>query len=491
MGKTYLAFDFGASSGRGILGRIENDKLMISEIHRFLNNPLKKDGSLFWNFDFLFSEMKTGLKKAADCCDEISGIGIDTWGVDYLLLGENGNFVRQPYHYRDSRTDNIPVKVFSIIPIQEIYQRTGIQYMQLNSIYQLFAHKENHPEDLEDSVFLMMPDALTYMLSGKVACEYTEASTSQLINPSTKQWDFELIKRIGLPETLFPKIVKPCTKAGILKAELQSSLPCKKNITVYHIGSHDTASAVASIPASSDANWAYISCGTWSLLGTELDSPFLADEARKANYTNEGGLNKKIRFLTNIMGLWLLQECRRIWEEQGKTISYTEMAKAAEKVKPMRFLINPNNQIFFAPGDMPERIRDYCLRSGQEKIGDDVSIIRCVIDSLALCFRSKLEELQNLLGVKYDRLHVVGGGCQNDLLMRITADCVGIPVIAGPVEATAIGNLTAQAIAAGDIPSLDKGRQLVKTSFPVKTYSPDSRNKGYIEKAYSRFKILP
>ncbi|MFZ2653683.1 MAG: FGGY-family carbohydrate kinase [Victivallales bacterium] len=486
----YLAIDLGASSGRGIVGKFENKKLELSEIHRFPNGPVEKDGSLFWDIEGLFKEIKTALKKAASAGHKINGIAIDTWGVDYAMLGKDGKFTRDPYHYRDSRTNDIAEKLFKIIPVEKIYERTGIQFMQLNSIFQIFAHKRQHPGDLKDSTFLMMPDILSYMLCGKVECEYTDASTTQLLDAKTGGWDFELIEKLGIPRSIFPKIVRPCTKAGVLKEELQKELGCGP-VPVFRVGSHDTASAVASVPVGHAKNWAYISCGTWALLGIENDKPVLTEKARLAGYTNEGGLDSKIRFLTNIMGLWLLQECSRNWKEQGKNYSYSDMVKMAEKAEPMKFIVNPNNQKFLAPCDMPAKIKEYCKETKQGELNDDGAVVRCVLDSLALCFRAKTEELQSITGVRYECLNIVGGGCQNKLLMQLSADALDIPVIAGPVEATAIGNLMAQAIADGKLASLADGREIVKASFPVETYKPQKKQTALFEKSLDKFRKLP
>jgi rhamnulokinase len=490
MKKSYLAFDLGASSGRAILGGLEDKKLTLTEIHRFDNGPLERDGSLFWDFDALFNEIKEGLKKATSGGNEISGIGIDTWGVDYLLLKNDGSFARLPYNYRDSRTDNIPDELFQVISPEHLYSKTGIQLMQLNTIYQLYAHKKAHPEDLEDSKLLLMPDALTYMLCGKIACEYSEASTTNLLDAEKRNWDFELIETLGLPRSMFPEIVNPCSSAGVLKDDLCKQIGCAA-IPVYHIGSHDTASAVASVPASTDTNWAYLSCGTWALLGAEIDSPVLTEEARLANFTNEGGLNRKIRFLTNIMGMWLIQECRRIWKEEGNNVSFGEMEKMAVDAEPLKFLLNLNHQTFFAPGDMPTRIREYCQNNNQGEIKDAASIVRCVYDSLALCFRDRLEAMQKIQNVEYNCLHIVGGGTQAKLLMQLSADCIGIPVKAGPVEATAVGNLLGQAMASGDVESLEHAREIVRNSFEVEEYLPSTEKSSEWDNALTKFIALP
>ncbi len=473
MQKTFLAFDLGASSGRGITGRINDGRMEISEVHRFTNGPVEKEGSLFWDIDAIFAELKSGLRKAIRSSSPISGIGIDTWGVDYAIVKPNGKFARNPYHYRDKRTDGMDRKVYGMIPSDEIYRRTGVQFMILNTIFQLVAHKERHPEDL-DGTMMMMPDALSYLFTGKVSCEYTDASTTELLNALKKNWDWDLISRLGLPKTLFPNISPPCTMAGSISCELRKEFDCE-SIPFYHVGSHDTASAVASVPAHGGEQFAYISCGTWALLGTELDRPLLSDEARKANYTNEGGLDGKIRFLTNITGLWLLQECKRNWDAQGRKYSYAEMAEMAEKAEPLKFLVNPGNSAFLSPCDMPQVIRKYCAETGQGEIPDDASLVRCVLDSLAICFRVKIEELEDLCTTKFPKVHIIGGGCQNKSLMQCSADFMERDVVAGPVEATAIGNIIAQAVASGNVRSLPQGRKIVADSFPVEIFRPSGK----------------
>ena len=489
MQKTFLAFDLGASSGRGILGKINNDKIEISEIHRFPNGPIEENSSLFWDINQLFSELKTGLRKALKNTSSISGVGIDTWGVDYVIVKPNGKFARNPYHYRDKRTEGMDKKVFNIISPEELYKKTGIQFMILNTIFQLMAHKEMHPEDM-DGTLLMMPDALSYLFTGKVSCEYTDASTTGLINAVKKNWDTDIIQKLGLPKALFPNIALPCSGAGNISCEIRKELNCD-NIPFYHIGSHDTASAVAAVPAPSGEQFAYISCGTWALLGTELENPLLTEDARKANYTNEGGLDGKIRFLTNITGLWLLQECKRNWDAEGREYSYTQMVEMGEKSEPMKYLINPSDSIFLSPCNMPEVIKNYCRETNQGEIKDDSEIIRCVIDSLAMCFRVKIKELENLCGTEFKKVHIIGGGCQNKLLMQCAADMMQKEVIAGPVEATAIGNIIAQAIASGMIDSLSKARKVVAQSFPVEVFKPlNSLNENLIKEKERSFRNL-
>ena len=362
-------------------------------------------------------------------------------------------------HYRDSRTDDIPSKMSSIISFEELYARTGIQQMNFNTVYQLYAHKLDNPGLLEKSFMLPMPDALGYLLGGEASAEYTMASTGALLNPATCEWDFELIDRLGLPRELFPKLVQPATRAGFLTASNGQKIPLIK------ICAHDTASAVAAIPAVSDSEFAYLSCGTWALLGAELSSPCISNETREASYTNEGGINHTIRFLTNIMGCWLLQECRRQWKEEGTALSYPEMIELAKSVPSGQFWIDPCSNAFMAPDCMPERIQKAATRPDGKRPESKAEILRCVYDSLSKCIADKLKQLEELRGVKYDKLYVVGGGTQDALLMNEISKACGIPVLAGPIEATAIGNLMVQMLHFGELASIKAGRQMIVDCF--------------------------
>ena len=343
--------------------------------------------------------------------------------------------------------------------------------MTLNTLYQLCAHKDEHPEDLKDAAFLPMPDALAFSLGGDFTAEYTIASTSDLLDPAGRNWHWELIDQLGLPREIFPRIVPPCTQAGVLKEELQKKFNCNA-IPIYKVGSHDTASAVAAVPAPVSGEWAYLSAGTWALLGAELDKPFISRASGEAGFTNEGGLAQKIRFLTNIMGSWLFQETRRIWNEEGKNLSFSDMENMAKSAEPGRFLVNPNDPEFFTPGNMPRRIRDFCRASGQGDEMTDAQVVRAIYDSLALYTAGKLAGLEKLLGVKYAAFNVVGGGTKDGFLMQLIADAMEIPVIAGPVEATATGNIAAQAIACGAVQGLPQAREMIRNSFDLITYTP-------------------
>ena len=485
---TYLAFDLGASSGRGILGTIKEGKLSLQEIHRFPNGPLEKDGSFYWDYPALLNELKNGLKKALAAVPSIDGIAIDTWGVDYAFFrGNPPELVRLPYNYRDPRTVAAAEKLWKIIPQSELYRLTGIQCMTLNTIYQLYAHSLEHPEDFENSCFLNIPDALALGLGADFSAEYSHVSTTNLLDHASGSWCWEIIDKLGLPRTIFPPVVPSCTCGGTLSAALQKELNAPA-LPIYKVGSHDTASAVLAVPAPEEGSWAYISAGTWALLGAELAKPELTAEAEKNGFTNEGGVGGTTRFLTNIMGSWLFQETRRVWNESGKDLSFADLENMALDAEFCSFFINPNDPGFATPGDMPKRIADFCERTGQGRPDCDSEIIRAIYDSLALYFKCKLETLAEVRKDSYACLNIVGGGTKDRLLMQLTADALNIPVVAGPVEATAIGNVLGQAIAAGEIAGVAEARQVVRDSFDVVRYNPDPTvHAGYM-RHFERFK---
>ena len=485
----YLAFDLGASSGRAIIGTIEAGKLSLEEVHRFKNGPVEKDGSFYWDYDALCRELVAGLGKALEAAGDLDGIAIDTWGVDYVLFDKERKIVRQPYNYRDARTKKAAEKVSTFLSDSEIYSMTGIQKMELNTIYQLYAHKLEHPEELENSTFLNIPDALAFHLGGDFTTEYTSASTTGLLDPVKREWCWELIDKLELPRSIFPKIVQPCTAGGVLSSELQKKFNCRA-IPIYKVGSHDTASAVAAVPAPAEGNWAYLSAGTWALLGAEISSPSITAEGEKASFTNEGGLEGNIRYLTNIMGSWLFQETKRVWNEAGKDLSFEDICQMAKASEQGKYLVNPNCSDFVTPGDMPQRIRDFCKSTGQGDNLTDAEVARAIYDSLALYFKKKISFLEQLLNVKYAAFNIVGGGTKDRLLMQLTSDAMGIPVIAGPVEATSTGNIIAQAIASGKVASQKEGRKIITDSLEVVTYLPDSDSHAAFEKLSAKFDTL-
>ncbi len=485
MKKQYLAFDLGASSGRAIVGTFENGKITLEEIHRFANGPISINGGLFWNTLGLFNELKTGLAKAVQAGIKPDGIAIDTWGVDYAFLDKNGFLAGQPRNYRDPRTDDAMPYTFDKISAEKIYDATGIQFMSLNTVFQLSASVRDNDQSLEIAdKLLFTPNILTYFFCGDVSAEYSIATTSQLYNPATGDWAWDVIDAIGVKRSIFPRIAPSGTIAGVVSPALQEELKCGP-IPVILVGSHDTASAVAAVPAKKDSSWAYLSSGTWSLLGLELNKPLITEEARKANYTNEGGVGGKIRFLKNIMGLWLIQECRNEWKRRGTEYSFGEMVELAKAEQPLRSFVDPNAPDFVAPGDMPGRIADFCRRTGQPVPETPGQIIRTAYESLAMRYRQTINELEQLAGVKLDVLHLVGGGCQNLLLNQFTADATGLKVLTGPIEATAMGNIAVQAMATGDISSLDEARSIIAASTELGTYMPG--NTEMWDKAFDRF----
>lgn len=484
-----LGIDLGASSGRGIIGYFDGSRLKISENHRFPNEPVMQNGRFSWDILRLLHEIKNSVRKTVLDGENITSIGIDTWGVDYGLLDKNGHLISNPVHYRDSRTDGIKPYADAHLPCPEIYSITGIQSMDFNTIYQLAAEKRDNPEllDYADKL-LFIPDLLGYFLTGNCATEYTIASTGALLNAHTKNFSPELLSAFGIPKRLFSSIVFPGYDLGALLPEVIEETG-KTDAHVVKIASHDTASAVIAVPTKEN-NFIYISSGTWSLMGTELSAPIINDASAKLNFTNEGGAEGKIRFLKNIMGLWLIQETRRQYKREGKEYSFGELGELALAAKPRRCLINPDDKIFYTPGNMPKRISDFCRRTGQyvpESVGE---IVRCIIDSLALKYRNTAESIAAFMPEKPTAIHVVGGGSQDTLLCRSTASACGLPVCAGPTEATAIGNISSQAIAAGELSGVYEARELILRSFETKIFEPDASEKAEWDDAYCRFLAL-
>jgi len=468
----FIAFDMGAESGRAVLGSFNNDRLTLEEIHRFLNTPVKVFDSLHWDVLQMFQEMK----KALDICvqkygPKLDGIGFDTWGVDFALIGRDDSILGYPYHYRDKRTDGMMEKAFSIVPKEEIFRITGIQFMKLNTLYQLLAMSLAKSPILESAdKLLMMPDLFNFLFTGKKVSEFTIATTTQFYDPIKKSWSKELFDKLGLPFHILPEIVSPGTVLAPLYPSIRDEVGLG-DVPVIAPACHDTGSAVAAVPAKDD-KWAYISSGTWSLMGAEIPKPIINDSSLKYNFTNEGGVNNSIRFLKNIMGLWLVQQCRSTWEDEGQSYSYSDLVKMAESAKPLVSIIEPNYEPFLSHGNMPLRIIEFCKNTGQPVPETKGAIIRCALESLALKYRWVLEKLEEMLGKKITTIHIVGGGCQNQLLCQFAADATQRQVIAGPIEATAIGNIVMQAIARGYIKSIEDGRELIRRSFEVKVYDP-------------------
>lgn len=481
----FIAFDLGAESGRAVLGSFNNDKLALEEIHRFLNTPVRVFDSLHWDVLQMFQEIKKGL----DVCvqkygSKLDGIGFDTWGVDFALIGRDDSILGYPYHYRDKRTDGMMEKAFSIVPKEEIFRITGIQFMKLNTLYQLLAMSLAKSPILESAdKLLMMPDLFNFLFTGKKVSEFTIATTTQFYDPIKKAWSKDLFDKLGLPFHILPEIVQPGTVIAPLYPSIRDEVGLG-DVPVIAPACHDTGSAVAAVPAKGD-KWAYISSGTWSLMGVEIPKPIINDSSLKYNFTNEGGVNNSIRFLKNIMGLWLVQQCRSTWEDEGQSFSYSDLVKIAESTKPLVSIIEPNYEPFLSHGNMPLRIIEFCKNTGQPVPETKGAIIRCALESLALKYRWVLERLEEMLGKKITTIHIVGGGCQNQLLCQFAADATQRQVLAGPVEATAIGNIIMQAIARGYIKSLEEGRELIRRSFEVKVYDPGFGLEW--DSAYSRY----
>jgi rhamnulokinase len=468
-----LAFDLGAESGRAILGTLADGRLDLRELYRFANHPVRLPDGLHWDILHLWSEMLVGLSHAAkQSTTKIASIGLDTWGVDFALVDGNGALVGLPYHYRDSRTDGMLQAAFNLVPREEIFAATGIQFMQINTLYQLLAMVKQQSPALEvASSFLTIPDLLNYWLSGEQVNEFTNATTTQCYDPRQCDWAYDVINKLGIPPQIFGPMVPPGTVIGSLRASLAEECGLAA-IPVVAPACHDTGSAVAAVPAEKPG-FAWISSGTWSVMGAEWPTPLINDRSLALNITNEGGVEGTFRVSKNIMGLWLVQECRRTWmHQEGSDLSYNELTRLADEAQPFQSVVDPDYPTFLPPGDMPERIRTYCRKTGQVVPETKGAVIRCILEGLALKYRWVLENLEQMLDSRLDPIHIVGGGTQNELLSQLTADCTGKIVLAGPVEATAMGNLLMQAKALGVINSLTELRAIVRNSCSVKRYVP-------------------
>ncbi|MBE5760899.1 MAG: rhamnulokinase [Clostridiales bacterium] len=487
MVKKYLAFDFGASSGRAILGTLNSGKLEMTEIHRFLNEPVMLNGRFTWDLPRLYHEVLLALKKAA-AQGGVDAIGIDTWGVDYGLIDKNGHLLGDPVNYRDARTDGMMDKAFSVVPKAEIYEKTGLAFLQFNTLYQLYSSVlEDDPLLKAADKLLFMPDLFAYLLTGVAGTEYTIASTSQMIDPNTRKWATDIIEKLGIPASILGDITEPGTVRGVLSKAVQDETGLGA-VPVIAIAGHDTASAVAAVPAEG-SDFAYISSGTWSLLGGESKTPVINEEAAKANFTNEGGVFDTIRVLKNIMGLWIIQECKRYWDANGEEYSFAELVKLAEKEPAFRAFFDPDDDAFLAPHQMPKRICDYIEKSGQTAPNTIGGITRVVYESLALKYRYCIECYEKFTGKKVHALHIVGGGSNNALLNKFTANALNIPVYAGPGEATAIGNLLMQAYAMGEVKDIADLRKIVADSFPIVKVEPD-KDRAAWDEAYAKFTAM-
>ena len=456
MKKHYLAVDLGVSSGRTIVGTLEDGKLTLKEMNRFWNGPTEIRGTLLWDFVHLFRNIKEGIALAKKEYGEgLVSMGIDTWGVDFGLFNADGRLMGNPVNYRDARTTGMMEKVFERVPAEEVFAQSGIQFMGINTLYHMMALAESDSVQYKAAEkMLFSPDLLNYWLTGKMVAERSIASTSQFYNPVTRDWAYDMLERLGLRTDIFPELVDPGTVIGDADG-----------IPVIAVGGHDTASAFAAVPVVEGEQCAFLSSGTWSLLGTELDEPVINEASLAANFTNEVGVCDTIRFLKNLSGLWMIQELRRVWNEQDYDYSWAAMEHMALESQPFEFFIDPSDELFIAPGDMAGRIQDYCERTGQERPETHAQIIRAAYEGLALLYASVYETLEELSGRTLDTLRIVGGGCKDTLLDQLAANATGRKVITGPTEATATGNLIMQMLAMGDIQSLGEGRQIIRNSF--------------------------
>jgi rhamnulokinase len=478
------AVDLGASSGRVMLARFKHGHLTLKEAHRFPNGPVRIHDHLYWNVLQLFEEIKKGLCKANQI-SPLNSLGVDTWGVDFGLLDDDDQLLSNPFHYRDPHTNGMMDKVFNFVDRAEIFNRTGIQFMQLNSIYQLFAMRSL--SSLKNAkTFLLIPDLLNFWLSGRKANEYSIATTTQFFNPHKASYDGDLLAKLGLPTDIFPEIVPPGTTLGPLHRTIVKEIGLP-SIPVITPACHDTGSAVAAVPMKYPQA-AYISSGTWSLVGVETKAPLITQQSLNYNFTNEGGINGTFRLLKNVTGLWLVQECRRIWSGQGTDYSWEEISRLAEESPAFISLVDPNHPDFLNPSDMPSAIETFCLKTDQPTPSSHGAFMRCIFESLALKYRWVINCLEDMLGHRLETIHIIGGGSQNSLLCQMTADATDKYVIAGPVEATAIGNALVQAISLGNIGSIREGREVVASSFPLKKFFPKATEAW--EEANQRFQKI-
>ena len=472
--KKFVAIDLGAESGRVIIGDVSKMEV----IYRFPNKFVRVKDSIFWDILGIFNEIKRGLKEAfKKYPNQIISIGIDTWGVDYVLLDNDGDLLGNPYHYRDKRTDNIMEEVFRIIPKKEIFTETGIQFMQLNTIYQLYSFAKKKPQIFENTkYFLTIPDLLNYWLTGIIKNEYSIATTTQLYNPIKKDWSTKILNKLGFKKEIFGEIIMPGIKIGKLLPAVAREIGADSEVMVVAPACHDTGSAVAAVPVEDNINYAYISSGTWSLLGIEIPKPIINDMSFKYNFTNEGSADGGFRFLKNITGFWIIQECKKFWDENVKSYSYDELTEIALKYGPANFRIDPDDLRFLKPAliddSMIDIIKNYCHETGQKIPKTPAEIVRGVIESLAEKYTETIKMIEEITGKSIKEIYIIGGGSRNSLLCQLVANATDLPVYAGPVEATAIGNLMVQAKSMGQIKSINEGRNIIRKSFDIKKYLP-------------------
>ncbi|MBQ7116485.1 MAG: rhamnulokinase [Clostridia bacterium] len=484
--KRVLAFDFGASSGRAILGIFDGEKIELQEVHRFSNDPVKINGTVYWDVQRLFFEIKQGILKAKEA-GGFDSIGIDTWGVDFGLLRKDGTLVENPVHYRDARNDGMVEKATEYMSKERMYDITGIQFMDFNTIFQLLSLKENRPYILEEAdKLLFMPDLLNYMLSGVKSTEFSIATTSQMVDLKTNNWSDEILDTFGIKKDLLTDIAPTGAVIGQLSDEICEELGVPK-ADIVSVAAHDTQSAITATPCEYD-DFAFISCGTWSLFGTEVKEPIINEASKKLNVTNEGGYDYTTAFLKNICGLWLIQESRRQWIREGKEYSYAELEKLALECEPFKCFIDPDAPEFAPMGNLPRRVKEYCEKTGQyvpQTVGE---IIRCIYESLALKYRYTFDGIKECTGKDYDRIHVMGGGTKDKLLLQMTAQSCNVNVYGGPIEATALGNVAIQLMSTGAIKNIKEARKIIAEGESLKLYEPKD-NEAW-EKAYEDFKNI-
>ena len=466
--KPYLAFDFGAESARAVLAHLQSGILTIEEVHRFPNEPVEYGGSLHWDVARLWLELRKALARLEEV--ELTSIGVDAWGVDYALLGERGELIENPYHYRDRRTEGIMEEVLRKVAKEEIYQATGIQFMPINTLYQLVAARRRTPKILAAAKYLVtIPDLFNYWLTGKVVCEFTNATTTQMVDPVKRTWATGLMQRLDLP----PELPGPIVEAGSTIGTLLPSITQNSSLaetTVIAPACHDTGSAVAAISARDGT--AFISSGTWSLLGTELDSPVITADALRLNFTNEGGVNQTTRLLKNVMGLWMLQCSRQSWTARGHSYDYRDLIELASRQTSFCHLVDPDDESFLRPADMPTAIDEFCRRTHQPVPEEPGSYVRTILESLAFKYRLVLRNLEQVSGTRIEQIRIIGGGSKNRMLNQLTANATGRKVLAGPAEATALGNIAMQILATGGATSLQEARAIVDRSFPIEVFEP-------------------
>lgn len=468
----HIAVDLGAESGRVMLGVLEDKKLHLEEIHRFANGAMEFENTLRWDIHKIWNEILTGIKKACSENVQIDSIGVNTWGVDYVLLDENNELIGLPYHYRDVRTDEIAEEMYANFTSDELYQITGIQTMTLNSVFQVFAFLKQHPDEFKKvQKLLYTPDYISYLLTGKMYNEFTIASTSQMMDMRTLKYSDKILNKLGIPKSIFPEMIMPGNVIGNVLPEIASQIGID-SIPVIAVASHDTASAVVGTPADMNSNWAYLSSGTWSLMGLESENVVINEKSTELQLTNEGGIEGRIRLLKNIVGLWCVQECKKDWASQGINYDYSQITEMATAAQPFAAFMNIEDKAFYSPGNMEQRIKDYLAKTGQPNDVDHGQIVRIILEGLAYRYSDVMSKIEEVTDTSIDVLHIVGGGSQNRLLNQLTADALGKKVVAGPVEATVCGNILVQALGQKMVSSLQEIRNIIANSFEFISYEP-------------------